>query len=331
MQPDDSNSWRSTNPEDLLNPGEATLEQAVSETLEQPDGPSYCSNCGRAWAASQNFCSNCGYQAVQSSGMVPELEEPSDVQALDAGFTHKPDTSNSSGRVPRRMGGVTWGGGQIILGIIVVILALFSAAMVASLLGSLYPEQEDAVATWISVHLMSLGIIATVWYFGLRHARYPLVVLRLSRVRMPRKRTVLMMFGVLATSLIATSIYAGIVDSLGWDILTPPDVESDIIFDGPAMLLTFQALAFITPLSEEIFFRGFIFRGLLPKMGPWLAIVVSALVFSVFHLHFGVMIPIFITGFLLAWLYWRTGSLWASIGAHAGQNALAIGLQVLST
>jgi membrane protease YdiL (CAAX protease family) len=230
------------------------------------------------------------------------------------------------------MGGVvTWGGGQIILGIIVVIFALFSAAMMASLVASVYPEQEDAVATWISVHLMALGIFATVWYFGLRHARYPLAVLRLSRVQRPRKRAVLMMLGVLATSLTATSIYAGLVDALGWEILIPPSVESDIIFDGPAMLLTFQALALVTPLSEEIFFRGFIFRGLLPKMNPWMAITVSALVFSVFHLSIGVMIPIFITGFLLAWLYWRTGSLWAAIGAHAGQNALAVGLQALSS
>jgi membrane protease YdiL (CAAX protease family) len=43
-----------------------------------------------------------------------------------------------------------------------------------------------------------------------------------------------------------------------------------------------------------------------------------------------VMVPIFITGFLLAWLYWRTGSLWAAIGAHAGQNALALGVQALA-
>ena len=121
------------------------------------------------------------------------------------------------------------------------------------------------------------------------------------------------------------------MDALGWGILTPPEIESEIIFNGPFILLTFQALAFVTPLSEEIFFRGFVFRGLVPKIGPWMAIVVSACVFSVFHINFGVMIPIFITGLLFAWLYWRTGSLLASIGAHAGQNALAIGFQALST
>ena len=224
------------------------------------------------------------------------------------------------------MGGVTWGGWQIIFGI----LLLFSAVAALSVLGSFYPEQEGAVSTWISVHLMALAIIGTVWYLGLRHCRYPLAVLRLSRVTWPGKQTVLLMFGVLGASLISTSIYSGIVEWLGVDELAIPVVESDIFFDGPAILLTFQALAFITPMSEELFFRGFIFRGLLTKMGPWWAIAVSALLFSGFHLSVGVLIPIFITGLLLAWLYWKTGSLWAAIGAHAGQNVLALAAQTFS-
>ncbi|MCH7738254.1 MAG: CPBP family intramembrane metalloprotease [Chloroflexi bacterium] len=228
------------------------------------------------------------------------------------------------------MGRVNWGGWQIAAGIVLVMISLFSAAAAALFIASLYPEQEDAVATWISVHLMALAIVGTVWYLGLRHSRYPLAVLRLSRVRWPRKGTVLLMFGVLGASLIATAGYSIIVEWLGFERLTTPEVESDIFFDGPAVLLTFQALAFITPMSEEIFFRGFVFRGLLSRMGPWGAIVGSALVFSGFHLSIGVMVPIFITGFLLAWLYWRTGSLWAAIGAHAGQNALALGVQALS-
>lgn len=226
------------------------------------------------------------------------------------------------------MGQVPWGGWQIAAGIILVMFFLFSAAALAPVFGTLYPEQKDAVATWVSVHLMAVAIVATVWYFGLRHSRYPLVLLRLSRVKWPRKRTVLLMLGAMATSLIATSVYAGIVGWLGLDKLSTPPVDSGILFDGPLILLTFQALAFITPMSEELFFRGFIFRGLMPRVGPWVAIAASAAVFSAFHLSIGVLIPIFITGLLLAWLYWRTGSLWAAIGAHAGQNALALAFGV---
>lgn len=274
----------------------------------------HCPDCGHHWGQGPDNCSGCGFDAGQA-------------------FTSNIGASNleptSAGRVGRRRGGVTWGGGQIVAGIILVIVSLFVAGAVASVLGSLYPEQEDAVATWIAVHLMALAILATVWFLGLRHSRYPLAVLRLSGIRMPRKRTVSLMVAVLATSLIATSLYAGIVEWLDVDILSPPDVESDIIFDGLAVLLTFQALAFITPLTEEIFFRGFIFGGLLSRLGPWRAMVASALVFSAFHLSLGGLIPIFITGFLLAWLYWRTGSLWAAIGAHAGQNSLALLVQAL--
>ena len=57
------------------------------------------------------------------------------------------------------------------------------------------------------------------------------------------------------------------------------------------------------------------------------AVVASAAIFSIFHISQGspgVLVPIFVTGLLLAWLYYRTGSLWASVMAHAGQNAVAL-------
>lgn len=281
----------------------------MGETSYPGEGTSFCSQCGWHWGTGQNFCPECGYFSAGTGA--PELGAPADCAG-------------------QRMGAVTWGGWQIAAGIYAFMIYRFAAAKAAFAIGSLYPEQQDAVATWIIVHLMGLAIVATVWYLGLRHSRDPLAVLRLSGVQWPRKRTILLMFGVLAASLIATSIYSSIVEWLDLDQFATPDVDSDIFFDGPAVLLTFQALAFITPISEELFFRGFIFRGLLPKMGPWGAIAASALVFSAFHLSLGGLVPIFITGFLLAWLYWRTGSLWAAIGAHAGQNALALGVKALT-
>ena len=283
----------------------------MGESLGGGGALSPCPGCGWYWENRGGVCGGCGHVA----GQAPDASAAGPI---------------ASGRLAPRKGGVPWGGGQVIAGIILVLLSLFTSAAAASFIASLYPEQEDAVATWISVHLMALAIVSTIWFLGLRHSRYPLAVLRLSGIRLPRIGTVLLMVGVLATSLIATSLYAGIVGWLEVEILSPPDGASDIIFDGPAVLLTFQALAFITPLSEEIFFRGFIFGALLPRLGPWGAIVASALVFSAFHLSLGVVIPIFMTGFLLAWLYWRTGSLWAAIGAHAGQNALALGVQALN-
>ncbi len=111
--------------------------------------------------------------------------------------------------------------------------------------------------------------------------------------------------------------------------MAPPDIPDGIVFPGVASLATYEALALWTPITEEIFFRGFVFAGLAPRLGVPRAIVVSALVFSAFHLSLGVLVPIFITGVLLAWLYHRTGSLWPGIAAHAGQNALAVSAVII--
>jgi membrane protease YdiL (CAAX protease family) len=110
------------------------------------------------------------------------------------------------------------------------------------------------------------------------------------------------------------------------EILAPPDIPEDIIFPGVAAVFTYEALALWTPFTEEVFFRGFVLAGLVPRLGAGRAMVASALIFSAFHVSIGLIVPIFITGLLLAWLYHRTGSLWASVAAHAGQNTLAITL-----
>ena len=233
--------------------------------------------------------------------------------------------NKSSWRPDRRVRGVSWGVKHIIVGTILVILSLFTAAAAALVAGELYPSQEDAVATWISVHLMAIAMVSIVWYLGARNSRFPIIIaFSLRWVRRPYWRTILLMFGVLAASLVVTSIYSQMVRWLGLEILSPPVVDSNILFDGMGVIWTFQALVLITPFSEELFFRGFVFRGLISKLGPYGGMVISAAIFSCFHISLGVLIPIFITGLLLAWLYWRTGSLWASIGAHAGQNALAL-------
>jgi membrane protease YdiL (CAAX protease family) len=36
------------------------------------------------------------------------------------------------------------------------------------------------------------------------------------------------------------------------------------------------------------------------------------------------VIPLFVTGLLLSWLYLRTGSIWPPFAAHAAQNLLAL-------
>jgi membrane protease YdiL (CAAX protease family) len=79
------------------------------------------------------------------------------------------------------------------------------------------------------------------------------------------------------------------------------------------------------PVSEEVFFRGFLFGGLRGRISFWPAAVISGLLFGLVHLPGGPLQvpPLAVFGILLAWLYERTGSLGPPILMHTIQNAIS--------
>jgi membrane protease YdiL (CAAX protease family) len=93
------------------------------------------------------------------------------------------------------------------------------------------------------------------------------------------------------------------------------------------------ALALISPWSEELLLRGVIYGALERWAGPLLAVLGSALVFSLLHLgqHWGNLAPwmtLTVTGLVLSGVRWHTGSTLASTVSHLAYN-LALALPVL--
>jgi membrane protease YdiL (CAAX protease family) len=88
---------------------------------------------------------------------------------------------------------------------------------------------------------------------------------------------------------------------------------------APALAL----LVLIPPLCEETFFRGLLFRGLLARFGPAMALGATSVLFALLHrtvVQTGLMVFL---GCYFGLLVWLTGSLWASLIAH-GVNNLAV-------
>jgi hypothetical protein len=85
-------------------------------------------------------------------------------------------------------------------------------------------------------------------------------------------------------------------------------------------------IAFLPALCEEVFFRGAMQRVLIHITArPWMGILLTALLFSAFHLQFAGFFPRFFLGMVLGFLYWYSGSIWTSFAAHFANN----GIQVL--
>jgi uncharacterized protein len=85
------------------------------------------------------------------------------------------------------------------------------------------------------------------------------------------------------------------------------------------------------PITEEIFFRGFLFAALWKRFGWVAGALVSGLIFGFIHVggtaaHFLPLLALL--GVLFAVLYRVTGSLLPCIGLHALNNAIALGVSL---
>lgn len=83
------------------------------------------------------------------------------------------------------------------------------------------------------------------------------------------------------------------------------------------------AVALVAPFCEEWLFRGAMLQAQFRAgMGVWAAILLNGFLFSALHLNPIALLPLWIVGSLLAWSYWRTGSLLVPIIGHSALNTL---------
>ena len=129
---------------------------------------------------------------------------------------------------------------------------------------------------------------------------------------------------------VMVAVYAAIVNALDIGALQPEStVPFEVLRHPMTIVLTGIAVIVTAPLSEEIFYRGLIFGGL-QRWGFWPAALISGAVFSGVHLDPGSLIPFFIIGVVLAWLFWRRGNLWESVAFHVLFNAASFSLLLVT-
>ena len=108
----------------------------------------------------------------------------------------------------------------------------------------------------------------------------------------------------------------------------------------PVFLTLFVVI--LAPAYEELLFRRVLFGRFLRAGRPWLGLVLSSLAFALAHevpfLSHGNTLPAMLLlwvvygglGAVFAWVYWRTGTLWAAVLAHALNNGIALALHGLA-
>ena len=87
---------------------------------------------------------------------------------------------------------------------------------------------------------------------------------------------------------------------------------------------SFLLVAIFAPIFEEWLCRGMILRGLLTKLKPGWAIVVSALFFALIHMNPWQALNAFIIGVVMGYVYYKTGSLLLTMLIHFVNNGTAV-------
>ena len=88
-------------------------------------------------------------------------------------------------------------------------------------------------------------------------------------------------------------------------------------------IYSFGLLVLISPVTEELFFRGLLLNGLTRRFDVKHSLALSSLFFAVSHFSVQKLIPIFLLGFFLGWVFIKTKNLLPCILIHAINNGIA--------
>lgn len=219
-----------------------------------------------------------------------------------------------------------WGPARVLaaLGILLALL-IAEVAVIAILdpdldsLGSRLVLQAALAGTLVGVAFVAAnpgaGLLAQPTALGLR--------------RPPGKfigPTLICYFGYLACALVIAALIAP----------EQEDVTIELGADEGALgaIVAGVLIVAVAPLTEEVFFRGFMFAGMRRALPFVLAALIPSVIWGFFHYtgpdSWGVVLQLSIFGLWLSWLFQRTGSLWPPIAVHAFNNAIAFTLLLIA-
>jgi len=105
-----------------------------------------------------------------------------------------------------------------------------------------------------------------------------------------------------------------------------PPFMVDVYETAHLVPLLWLAFVLVAPVTEELFIRGFLFRGLeRSRLGPAGAIVLSSLAWAAMHMQYDLygIAVIYLGGLLLGYARLRSRSVYPAIAMHLVQNVVA--------
>lgn len=176
----------------------------------------------------------------------------------------------------------------------------------------------------VSLTFSEALLVLPAWFLGVRKYRAPWSTLGLRRFKF---EFVMMGLGLLIVSYIFNAFYNLLV-LMPLGVVMQSDIKNALGQVSWSVWLWLGG-TIVGPFVEEVFFRGFIHGGLRKYFNWKVAAAISAGLFSLVHLDWTAILPIFILGYFLAFLYEKSRSIWPGIIVHVITNALGFAIAYL--
>jgi membrane protease YdiL (CAAX protease family) len=220
----------------------------------------------------------------------------------------------------------------------VVCFAIYAGA---NLLRFIHPAVHGPQPTQMQVLLLASAFQLSALFAQLILLRMkrPFSPMPLNHGRLPIGRAVgdavlawLAAYPLLAVASLVWQTLIEVVRKMWVNLQTPPQEAVKMLaqssrFRETALLVFFAVL--VAPVTEELFFRGGLYRFLKSRLPAPVAVAAASFLFALSHFNLESFLPLFVLGWLLARLYERTGQIAAPILFHALFNLASILLILL--
>ena len=182
---------------------------------------------------------------------------------------------------------------------------------------------NNAVLLNVLSQIITLGILIPIY---LNRKKY--IPAKKMTIKEEPKKTIIYVLTIISISIISGYIFA-IIEKL---IKMPDGGLGSIneMFNSSGIIPAVLTAVILAPVLEEIIFRGLIFNKLNSKLSTTAAIIISALIFGIYHMNIVQGLNAFVLGIVFAYIYSKTYNLWICIIAHFVNNLLSLILQRIS-
>lgn len=208
----------------------------------------------------------------------------------------------------------------ILQGIHLVILYIFIQTIVDFPLAVIdYYKGTEYLYNPVKKVALGIGSVVFILIYGVRKSKIPILQI------FPVKKFNPLILIPMATFIWGAHNFLEEVNIWVGNKLPPPpwfwELFSKVFDSDYGWTGAFLKVAVIAPIVEELIFRGMILNGFRRNYNGFVAVTMSALLFSLFHLNPWQMPATFVLGLLVGWMILRTNNIFVAIIGHAMNNA----------